>query len=310
MKSNTIVTASDQNYAWGVWLLIASIRKNGMDEPVLIGAHRWQKQWLEDIVKFPDVRVCELEVTDKRCVACYKPDIMLKAETDFSTWIDCDGIFTGNCSDLLYGEKDRLYIRGRMPDEVKELYTKERLPGDHPEEVPARILDVWQKDVGDRAEPVRKRGCSTAVLSIHRSRFDFLETWRTQMLKVLPDGVGIVDDGSFAYFQTDEAVMNSLLLYDSGAPAFTERYRLDHPDQPHYLHFAFNPKPWQMWNPYALRHYEMLLDLVEWGIAAGYAPQAKVPYTFLRKNKSFCRMLAPMARNVNRFKKLKRKLLG
>ena len=36
MKNNTIVTAGDRNYLWGLFLLIASLRKNGMDEPVMI----------------------------------------------------------------------------------------------------------------------------------------------------------------------------------------------------------------------------------------------------------------------------------
>ena len=34
--SNTIVLSSDRNYLWGVWLLIASMRKNSMNEPVLV----------------------------------------------------------------------------------------------------------------------------------------------------------------------------------------------------------------------------------------------------------------------------------
>ena len=32
MKNNTVVTAGDINYLWGIFLLIASMRKNGMDE--------------------------------------------------------------------------------------------------------------------------------------------------------------------------------------------------------------------------------------------------------------------------------------
>jgi len=49
MKNNTIVAASDMNYRWGVWLLIASIRKAGMDEPILIGTFNWTDEWIEDI---------------------------------------------------------------------------------------------------------------------------------------------------------------------------------------------------------------------------------------------------------------------
>ena len=34
---NTICTAGDHNYLWGLFLLIASMRRFGMDEPVIVG---------------------------------------------------------------------------------------------------------------------------------------------------------------------------------------------------------------------------------------------------------------------------------
>ena len=37
MKNNTIITAGDRNYLWGIFLMIASLRRNGMDEPVIVG---------------------------------------------------------------------------------------------------------------------------------------------------------------------------------------------------------------------------------------------------------------------------------
>ena len=37
----TVVTAGDKAYAWGVLLLVASMRKNGMGHPVVVGAMEW-----------------------------------------------------------------------------------------------------------------------------------------------------------------------------------------------------------------------------------------------------------------------------
>ena len=50
MKNNTVVTVGDINYLWGLFLLIASMRKSGMDEPVLVGAHRFTPE-AEEILK-------------------------------------------------------------------------------------------------------------------------------------------------------------------------------------------------------------------------------------------------------------------
>ena len=61
MKENTVVTIGDMNYLWGIFMLIASMRQNGMDEPVLVGglnftdeAIRLLQQFLAhtDLVKY------------------------------------------------------------------------------------------------------------------------------------------------------------------------------------------------------------------------------------------------------------------
>ena len=41
MKNNTVVTIGDINYLWGIFLLVASIRKSGMDEPILVGTQKF-----------------------------------------------------------------------------------------------------------------------------------------------------------------------------------------------------------------------------------------------------------------------------
>ncbi len=221
-------------------------------------------------------------------MTCEKPDIMLKTETEFVTWVDCDGFFSGNCSGILTDPADVIYIRKRTPSEISELYHRQRMPGENPDAVPHVILDAWQKDVGERADPAMKSTISANLISIHRSRFPFLEKWKKQMQTVLPPDVGVQNRSSFAYFQTDEAVLNSLLLFAGDAPVVTEHYLADRQDAAHYIHFSFNPKPWTFWNPRAFRHYETVMEIIEWAFRNGYAPAIPLPFSFRKQHQKFC----------------------
>ncbi|MDD4181921.1 MAG: hypothetical protein PHE87_09840, partial [Victivallaceae bacterium] len=304
MNNNTVVTACNQAYAWGVWLLVVSMRQHGMDEPVLVGTYDWSKEWLEDIERLPGVSTAALSTEDKRNLNCSKPVIMMKAESEVITWVDCDGIFSGNCSDKIFAENNQIYIRSRGPTEMQGLYHLKRSPNDPPDTILPKILEVWQRDVGERKEPLRLRSCSTCLISVQSSQLGFIERWHQQMLKVLPDDLlDVVNKDSVAYLQTDESVLNSLLCFAEDAPLVTENYRADRLEEGCFMHFTYGPKPWQMWNPYAIRFYDDTLDAVEFGIKSGWLPRAKLPYTLKRRNKLICQLLAPLARNVVRFKK-------
>ena len=82
MKNNTVVTVGDINYLWGIFMLIASMRKSGMDEPVLVGAYRFTPE-AEDILKqLGDVTIYTLKDID-HSLTCYKPLVMLQAQTEY-----------------------------------------------------------------------------------------------------------------------------------------------------------------------------------------------------------------------------------
>jgi len=309
MKNNTVVSACNQAYVWGVWLLISSMRKQGMDEPVIIGAYNWSKEWIDDIEKFPGVTVIELPISDKRSVTCSKPVVMLRAETDFVTWVDCDGFFSGNSSNVICAGEDEFYIRQRTVAEVINLYKRERAPGDDPTKVPPRILQIWQRDVGGLTTPRYDRGVSAALISTHRKHFDLLQHWIDQMYKVLPADVSIVDDNSIAYFQTDESVINSLLLFAREAPPMTANYCADKPDKPHFVHFGYNPKPWILWNRNSFHHFDATMDIIAWACDNGYRPHAALPFPFQRRNKQLCRLISYFDIHISRLLKLKKKLI-
>lgn len=306
--NNTIVSACDNGYALGVWLLIASIRKCGMRHPILIGAYNWSDEWKSDILKFPDVAIADLPITDKRSVTCSKPEIMLQAPTDFVTWIDCDGIVSGDMTEALECPEDMINIRPKTPSETKDVFQSIRLSNENPETIPQKILQIWQKDVGGLDAPRYPRGFSACFIGISRTRnHAFLKKWRDQMYKVLPEDVSLVQDGSVAYFQTDESVLNSLMLFLPDAPQRIPQYIADIQDKPHFIHFGYNPKPWIMWNKYSLRHFDAVADIVEWAVSQGYTPHCGLPYTFKRSNKRLCTFLAPLSGPIAKFRKYKRK---
>ena len=311
-KNNTVVMASDMGYVWGVWLLVASMRMSGMDEPVLVGCSGWNDNWTKVITSFPDVSLLPMPPEDKRNMTCSKPILMMAPKTEFSTWVDCDGIFSGNCSDVLMDnspEREQvIYLRRRTPGELQDLYKKERQPGDPPGEIPPCVLDVWRKDVGDLEVPRRKYGCSTGVISVHERWKPFIRRWREQIEKVLPSDVGVVTKGSIGYFQTDDSVLNSLLVFAKDAPQVTTTYRANDASRPHFIHYGWNPKPWVMWNPRSIGWFDKTVSVVEWAFEQGYKPEAPLPYTLKRKNYAICKLLSPLAANVQRLRKLRKKL--
>ena len=96
MKENTVVTIGDMNYLWGIFMLIASMRQNGMDEPVLVGGLNFTDEAIRLLQQFPDVRVAVLRPT-AQSLTCRKPEVMLLADPDarYLTWVDSDGFFIG-----------------------------------------------------------------------------------------------------------------------------------------------------------------------------------------------------------------------
>ena len=308
-ENNTIVSACDQGYAFGVWLLIASIRKSGMTHPILIGAYKWPDEWKQDILKFPNTSISDLPITDKRSVTCSKPEIMLKAPTDFVTWIDCDGIVSADITEAIQCPLGAINIRPKTPSETTKMFPKLRKANENPEAIPAQILDTWRHDVCELDTPRFLHGFSACLIGLSLAQnHAFLEKWREQMYKVLPEDVALVQDGNAAYFQTDESVLNSLMLFAREAPPLIPHYTADLQGKPHFIHFAYNPKPWIMWNNYSLKHFDRVLDIVEWAVKNGYAPHCELPYTFKRSHKRLCTLLAPLGGIIAKYRKYKRKL--
>jgi hypothetical protein len=92
----------------------------------------------------------------------------------------------------------------------------------------------------------------------------------------------------------------------------TERYKANgSADKSRYFaHFAYNPKPWQMWNPHSIKWRPLIMPVVDWLVDKGIVPRNEIPLSLRKAWWPLYRGLAPAAPWVWRAIKLKRKLLG
>ena len=300
--NTTVVTAGDRAFAWGTLLLVASMRRNGMQHPVVIGAMDWPEEMKRRVLDLGGVTIRDL-AKDRRCVTCQKPMLMNceDVKTDWVCWADSDAVFVGDCSAWLVGDDlDEIVIRRYNPP---------------PADFTADNLDVWRRDVARFCGSAREESryntrMNAPFIVIHRKWRPFLVRWQKQIEKVLPSDVEIIMKHGSPYFQTDESVLGSLLCFDPDAPRVTENYKANgSADRCRYFaHFAYNPKPWQMWNSHSLRWREVVMPVVDWLVAQGIVKPVDVPWSLRRTWWSVYRCAVPVAPWVWRAIKLKRRL--
>jgi hypothetical protein len=291
MKNNTIVTAGDRNYLWGIFLMISSLRKNGMDEPVIVGTKGFDAESAAILAQLGDVRLVPFD-DFRRSLTCCKAQAMLQAETEYITWVDSDGFFVGNCSHRLIPETpDQIHVRMRSAAEQPQAF-KGYTYGEDGHQIPQAVLEVWKKNIGGLDEPRIRRSCSACFLSVHKSARPFLEKWHEQMMTVLPaNNIGVVDRSLKYYHQLDESVLNSCLAFFPQAPRVAETYRLDKDPNEIFIHFIGQPKPWQGWAPSAIRHFDHYVGVVEFAQSQGWRMPGPVPACLKRENRLMCNLL-------------------
>lgn len=298
MTANTVVTAGDANYLWGLFLLLASMRASGMDEPVIVGTKGFSSADADVLAQFGGVRLLPLD-GDGRSLTCCKARMMLAAETDFVTWADSDALFQGNCSALL-PPPDAQTIRVRRRSAAE-------MPGAFPKGYDlSRILPTWRADVASvaglplaaipevtAADVAAFRSCSACCLSLARSQERFLRAWHALMMRLPAGDVGVVDRSLACYHQLDESCLNACLAFLPDAPRVTATYGLDRDPSHLFLHFIGRPKPWEGWTPRSARHIETVVATVEWAVAQGLRlPGGDVPFPLRRAHLALCRRTA------------------
>lgn len=301
--NTTVVTAGDGKFAWGALLLVASMRMNGMSHPVVVGAMDWPENMKKRVIALGGVTIRELP-SSRQCVACQKPMLMGcdVVNTPWVCWADADAIFVGDCSEWLIG------------DDPEEIVVRKYSPP--PPLLTADTLKVWQKDVADLcgdALPESRLGDTTVnnpFIVLHRKWRPFLERWRIQTERVIAPDVTTPWQKHSAYFQTDESVLGSLLCFAPDAPKVTEHYKANGSvDKKRYFaHFAYNPKPWQMWNPFSVKWHDVIMPVVDWLLEQKIVTPSELPLPLRRRWWWLCRACAWTAPWVWRATKLKRRI--
>lgn len=291
MKNNTVVTAGDINFLWGIFMLIASMRKSGMDEPVLVGAYQFTPEAESILKQFDDVAIYPLKGID-HSLTCYKPLLMLNTDTEYVSWVDGDGFFVGNCSKRLPPlSEGEVHIRMREAQENTMVFRDYGFKGDN-RSVPEEVLKVWKSDIEGASEPRIPRSCVACTVAFHRSARPFLQIWHDQMMRVLPAGnVGVVDRQLRFYPQLDESVLNSLLCFCPSAPRVSDSYRLDKDRSELFCHFGGLPKPWIGWTPLSWRHFDAYTAVAAWAVEQGFKLPGPLPYSLKASNKALCNLL-------------------
>jgi len=291
MKNNTIVTAGDRNYLWGIFMMIASLRRSGMDENVIVGTKGFDAEAAEILTGMGGVRLIPLD-DFQRSLTCCKAMMMLQADTEYITWVDSDGFFTGNCSTRLIPESpEQIHIRMRSADEQPQAF-RGFTYGENGRQIPQAVLNAWKQDVKGLDQPRISRSCSACYLSVHSSARPFLKKWDEQMMSVLPTGdVGVVNRDLRYYHQLDESVLNSCLAFFPEAPRVAETFRLDKDPDEMFVHFIGQPKPWQGWTPYSFRHFDRYVGVAEYALKRNWKLPGEMPPALKRENKTRAALL-------------------
>ena len=315
-RDNTIVTIGNAGYLWGIFLLAASARKAGMEEPFLVGCQGFGGREKRVLRQLGGMEFFPLD-SEKRSMTCLKARTMLEAGTEWVTWADSDGFFTGNVSDILPPENpDGIHFRIRKPEELPGRVWRwaRGLDG---RSVPAEVMEVWRRDVEAVAGTAEREPRFTSTgsacffaLSLARYR-GFLETYAALQERVLPErDVGVVDRTLKYYPQLDESTLNACLAFAPEAPAVQETYRMDKDRKRLFVHFVGMPKPWIGWTKRAFRFFDETVAVVEWAVARGLELPSPVPWTLKAENKRRCRMSIPWTAFSAKAKRVARRLLG
>ncbi len=311
-SDNTIVTIGDINYLWGIFMLIASARKAGMKEPFLVGCKSFTPEAKHILAQLGGVSCVDIEGIS-RSLTCYKPFVMLKAETEFVTWADSDAFFTGNVSGILKPDPpEGIHFRMRKPSEKPGLAWRHSFGGIETE-VPHQVLETWRKDVRDVAgasfDTPRFKTTGSACfcslsLKLHRH---FLEIWHELQMKVLPEkDIGVTDRSLKIYPQLDESTLNACLAFLPNAPMPLPVFKMDKKRERLFVHFIAQPKPWQGWTKHAFRFFDDYVAVLDWAVAEGYAFPSPIPPYLKASNKRIMKFLIPwMTLKPKIMKKLK-----
>lgn len=268
---HTVVTACDHKFLWGALLLGLSMRYHGMNTPYHVLGYDLAEEDVSFLEGIPGTKVFPTSKADFRSICTQKPLAIATAETPIIVWMDADCVVSGNLEPYFVCPDDAMQIRQRDARENASVYRNYYRRKDKYGAFPQEVIQIWQRDVGDRAESCIQRTYQTNCFVMNRSHLDFVTLWKKQMEKVIPAHItGVYNPQSVAYSMTDESVINSLFAFSSLAPK-THEYLLDRDPEASCIHFGLNPKPWQGWTLQSFNSWGLIQNLLNWAGKEGIA---------------------------------------
>lgn len=304
----TIVTACDQKFVWGAYILAASAARFIPGVPLHLLHAGFSDADLALFRQFPQVKLIPLSDSNRRNVCNRKAEAMLSAETEFVAWLDADCMVIGDIADLLIPLNGEFQIQLREAGENAQVWRHHYAADENRSGIPRDVRARWQADVAQRDVARGDTTCVTNVIVIHRRHLDFIREWQSQIGRVLPAGdTGVVDKDRPEYFMTDESVFTSLLLFSHRAPPNSEM-RTNRIPERHIAHFGANPKPWKGWRLGVWYCNRPLLDLLDWARGQQLATPP-IPWSLRRSSRPFAYLLAVAVEAKARFRALGGKIL-
>ncbi len=266
----TLVTACDAGYFWGAFLLAASIRRHQLPGRVLVMQAGFDAAQQQLLAQFPDVTSRPADPANPYRFNNRKAEALLLADTEYLAWLDADCFIAGPVGGLLVPANGEFQARRREPAENASAFDRSYEPGEPRGGMPKSVLERWQRDVGERVTPRGDTTYPSNCFVIHARHRPFLEHWDRQIRAVIPPHAPVLNRDDPAYALTDEAVLNSLLLFAHVAPA-PAPYQLDRDPAAHVVHFIGSPKPWAGWTKPYLYCLPKVFELLAWLAREGYA---------------------------------------
>ena len=131
------------------------------------------------------------------------------------------------------------------------------------------VAETWRKDVGERDEARHDSIASSNCFVVHRRHLPFIARWEKQIKKGPAGGeFGVVNYEYAHYWQTDESVLNSLILFADDAPEVSE-YLMGNRGRRSCSAFVLQPKPWVKWTRRHIHYMPFLFDLLDWVESSG-----------------------------------------
>ncbi|OXU15813.1 hypothetical protein [Sedimentisphaera salicampi] len=304
----TVVTACDEGYLWGAFLLTASLRRFNVDCDINIRGFDLPSISASLLEQFKRVRL----IQGNEDMAFNGKIAALKTASEGSvTWMDADCMVNGDVTGYLNVPEDGIRIRFRSKEENIHRFQGDYQPGENHGTVPKIYTDNWRKDVGELDLRRTESVASNCAFTIHASSMGFVDKWNKFMEQIRESGSQspAYSLGMSGKRMSDELALNALLAFAEDAPEI-HPHLLSHDPEALVVHFYERKKPWTIWTNSQIRHYSLVIETLEWVKQQGLELPENLPWTFRKSLKPAAYGSAHLFKAYTEFKQVVKKIIG